>query len=117
MTAVENNFESIMKGDNFDGIIYEVTDDSGTAIDISSYSFALWFRYGSKMGTIVKKIDTISGGITIVDGVNGKWQIDEFNCDFNAGLYYFDLQVTNDSGKIKTWFYGTMLVNEDVTDN
>lgn len=101
------------KGDTFK-LELNFTDDSGTAIDISSYSW--------KMD--VKETDTSAGDIIAEDSFtytgnsSGKLTIEAAAAvmsGVDGGLYVYDLQSTN-SGEVKTWVYGIFKVNEDVSE-
>ena len=101
------------KGDTFK-LELNFTDDSGTAIDISSYSW--------KMD--VKETDTSASDIIAEDSFtytgnsSGKLTIEAtaaVMAGVDGGLYVYDLQSTN-SGEVKTWVYGIFKVNEDVSE-
>lgn len=101
------------KGDTFK-LDLTFTDDSGTAIDLSSYTW--------KMD--VKETATSSGDIIADDSFtyNGT---DEGKLGINAtaatmagvtaGVYVYDLQ-SNNGGVIKTWIYGVFKINEDISE-
>lgn len=109
------------KGDSFN-LELTFTDDSGTAIDLSDYSF--------KMD--VRESDTASG--TILNDTNFTYTVsgDDSNTltvaapgstmeGVDGGMYVYDLQSDSDgdddssTGTIKTWLYGIFKVNEDIT--
>lgn len=104
---------SVIKGDTFKEIDFEISVDS-VALDLTGYTIECKFRKHTKTGREVKSIDTKSG-ITVTDAVNGVFTIDAFNCDFDAGIYYYDIEFTDGSGVIDTYIQGTLTVLQDVT--
>ncbi len=110
----EYNFDEIIKESYFEGltITFKI---SGAAQDITDYTFDLWWRRNNVKGEWVKKSDETSG-ITITDAANGIFQIDAFQVDFEAGIYYYDLMITDDSAIKNIYMFGTMTVKENSTE-
>lgn len=101
------------KGDTFQ-LDLTFTDDAGTAIDVSSYTW--------KMD--VKETATSSGDIIADDsfdyaGTNeGKLRITAtaaIMAGVTSGVYVYDLQ-SNNGGTIKTWIFGVFKINEDISE-
>jgi hypothetical protein len=102
------------KGDTFDGLEFEVLINS-VAKDFTDTDITCQFRLGSKTGEVKKSL-SVGSGFTKTDPTNGKFTMDAFDVDFDAGVYYYDVQF-DDAGVIKTYFGGTWTINQDVTDN
>jgi hypothetical protein len=101
------------KGDTFN-LKFTFTDSSGTALDISGYTWKL----------DVKETDTSSSDIigdssfTYVGNASGELTISAtaaVMAAVNGGMYVYDLQSTT-GGEVKTWIYGFFTVNEDISE-
>ena len=109
-----------------------VKDDSGTAVDLSSYSdFKFEVRttdtsdtaYADGDATIILSTeDDSSGSKYVSSAVSGT---DSNTLTFTAsatnmkavasGMYVYDIEATNSSSEVQTWVSGLFVVNEDVT--
>jgi hypothetical protein len=64
----------------------------------------------------VSWLDMTNGtGITITDAANGVFQIDQQTLDIPAGLYSYDIQITDSDGVIATWIRGNITIIQDIT--
>jgi len=88
------------------------TDNSGTAIDLTAYTFKAEVRKNSTSSTAI---------ITFSDSdftktSTGDLTMNKASADMNikGGQYVYDLQATK-SGEVKTWLAGDFVINEDVT--
>jgi hypothetical protein len=107
-------FKDIVKGDTFKGLSFAV-EVNETPLDLTDAAVDIWFRSGSKTGTIEKVLSSNTGGITITDDVGGVFQIDPFTVNLAAGTYFYDIQITFPDNTVKTYVDGTMKVIQDVT--
>ena len=57
----------------------------------------------------------VGDGITIVDGPEGRFQIDEQIIDIPVGKHYYDIEITLSTGFKFTWFIGTWTITSDIT--
>ena len=116
------------KGDSFE-LDLDITDESGNAKDISSYSFKMEVRKTDTSNTAYA-----DGDNTIIlsteDGDGDSKEITyttpdaQGNVTFNvtatnmrgvdAGLYVYDIEAKTGSS-VTTWLHGLFKVNEDVT--
>lgn len=109
------------KGDSFN-LELTFTDDSGTAIDLSAYSFKMDVRESdTASGTILNDTNftyTVSGDSSNTLTVAAPGSTMEA---VDGGMYVYDIQSDSDgddnssTGTIKTWLYGIFKVNEDIT--
>lgn len=60
-------------------------------------------------------LNTIDGGITITDGVNGKFKVDPTLVDIPSDVYFYDIQVVFPTSVVKTYIRGSFTVIQDVT--
>ena len=100
------------KGDTFN-LVINVSDSSGTAVDLSTYNFEMEVRQTdtSSGPTIanssITKDGTAAGVLTITIAASVM--------EKDAGLYVYDLE-TNKGGIHQTWLTGVITIVEDVTD-
>jgi len=108
------NFKDHFLGDTFDAVTMTYSVD-GTPVDLSGVGVEInmWWRYGSPTGTVSKEF-SIGSGITLTDGANGEFQIDDFVIDLDVGVHYFDIEFYVD-GSRKTRLKGTIKILQDVT--
>jgi len=101
------------KGDTFK-LELTFTDDTNTAIDLSSYTWKMDVKEtDTSSSDVISDTDfdytgtsqgvlTITASSTVMSGIDG-------------GIYVYDLQSTN-MGTVSTWVYGVFKVNEDVSE-
>ena len=98
------------KRDTF-SLTLNFTDSSGTAINLSAYTFKLDVRDASNNSDIIA--DNVfdytgnSNGQLVISATSSEM-------DVSSGVYIYDLQTTL-SGTVTTWLYGTFTINDDVT--
>lgn len=110
------NFPDQYRNDTFNGVQFTIQDaDTSTGIDLTNATIKTEFKKGSKTGAIVKTL-TIGSGITVTDAVNGVLQFDAFILDWDVATYHYDLEVTFNSGVVKSYIFGTLKVIQDVTN-
>jgi hypothetical protein len=115
-SIVQRNLEDRVKNDTFSSVEFEYLDGNDDPIDLTDCTIRAQFRFRSKTGAVVKDIVT-GTGITLTDPTNGIFKIDEFTpVDWEVDSYYYDVQVTFPSGKIKTYVWGIVKIIQDVTD-
>jgi hypothetical protein len=88
--------------------------DLEARLDLTGMSIKMEFRRGSERGKIAKTL-TLGNGITVLTPINGEMTVDPFIIDFVAGTYYYDIELTYPSGRVKTYVKGQMIVKEDTT--
>lgn len=104
------------KGDSF-SLTMSVTDTNGDLVDFSTYSdIKLQVRPTDEdTGTPVLEFDYPSD---YDDGTIGVLVINKSAAamsSIEAGIYVYDMQLTDSVGKTITWFYGLFKVNDDVS--
>jgi hypothetical protein len=109
------NIPDHYKNDTFDGLSFALkyTDDD-TPIDLTGASIKVQFRRNSERGTLAKELN-IGTGITMLDDANGAFQIDSFIIDWNADIYYYDVEITYADAVVKTYVKGKLKVIQDIT--
>ena len=112
--AEKYNLPDSYKGDTFESIQFTITVNS-VALDLTGATIACKFRKDSKQGVLTKSI-TSSSGITIsAPATGGIFVIDAFDLDWAAGVYYYDIEITDAASVITTYVYGTITIKQDVT--
>tara|TARA_Y100000592_G_scaffold23948_1_gene37377 strand:+ start:11094 stop:11456 length:363 start_codon:yes stop_codon:yes gene_type:complete len=100
------------KGDTFN-LVINVSDSSGNAVDLSTYTFKMEIRdtdvsaTSRVANTDITKSGTAGGVLTIT--------IPAATMEKDAGLYVYDLETTK-GGVVQTWLTGVLTIVEDVTD-
>ena len=100
------------KGDTFN-LVVNVSDSTGTAVNLSTYSFKMELRE-----TDTKETNTLSSDQITITGTSGGVItisiLASVMAGISSGLYVYDLQTIN-AGVTQTWLTGVITVNEDVT--
>lgn len=112
MTHNNENIDDYHRGDD---LRIEVTvEQNGSVKDItgSSAEYEVYEDYPSGESSIFTKT-TAGGGISIVDGTNGRLDVDVDGADTQDldGEYSHRLRVTDDAGDTVTVFTGDFVVN------
>lgn len=104
------------KGDTFEMTI-DATDAEGDAVAFGSYSdIALEVRPTDEdSGTPVLSFDHPTDFNTAVAGKLVISKSATVMAAVTAGVYVYDMQLTDSAGKTVTWFYGLFKINDDVT--
>ena len=106
------NFPDHVKGDTFKGQSF-VYERNGSAIDLTGASIKLMLKK-IKTGSSYFTFST-GDNITITDAVNGSWKLDSTVINIDAGVYYYDVELTESNGNISTYLSGTWTILQDVT--
>ena len=107
------NLKNRIKNDTSNSVEFIYKDGDDNPIDITLWSFRIQFRYRSKKGMVVLDV-TNGNGITLTDPTNGKFELDEFDLDWEVDTYYYDIEATFGT-EVKTYLQGTMKVCQDTT--
>lgn len=105
------------RGDTYP-VEYTIKDKSdGSAINITGYNFTMTVNTEKDPpGTdISNQLFTVAGNIT--DAVNGKVEFTptSTNTDQTAGTYYYDVQMVDGSGNIRTIVKAKFKITYDIT--
>jgi hypothetical protein len=113
MAAAKYNFPPHKKGDTFTPIIMEYKVD-GVAQSLTDVDIKIMLK---RKPADVSAVATwsVDSGIQITDEAGGIFKINPGVLNITAGLYYYDLQFTLQSGEVKTFVEGTLNVTQDVT--
>ena len=104
--------KDLKKGDTYLGA--EITLDITPAIDLTGATINMWLRKDKKDNPkVALKLSTTNSELTITAPTI--FQINEQKIPVNAGFYYYDMEVTFASGRVKTYVEGTWLITEDIS--
>lgn len=111
-----NNID-IFQGDNK---TYELTvkDRVDAVVDITGFTIKFTVvKYKGDTTYLIEKTTAQASEILITDGPNGLAQIYLIPADTTnmAGIYWYDVQTTDLSGKIRTVIRNTFTVKVDIT--
>lgn len=115
-TPVTHNFKTHYKGDYWNGATFTIERD-GLPIDLTGVSVLMQFRKDRKTGDLEREISTLNEGIVLPEPEQGVIIVSPFIMNFEAGVYYYDIQVTYVGGAIKTYVNGRILVKQDISYN
>lgn len=92
-----------------------VKDSTGTVIDISGYTFLLTVNSNKEPTSSAGQLMQITGVVT--DGTHGLVEFSPTSDQANQapGKYFYDIQMTTDTGKIQTIVCGTYVFKQDIT--
>jgi hypothetical protein len=113
MTIQTYTIPDHIKGDTWPGVSFTVIVN-GEPLPLTGASIRMMLRNTSNA---IKKTFTseVDGGITITDGEDGDFQIDEQIIDIPAGRYKYDIEFTLANGDVKTYIKGTWTITQDIT--
>lgn len=115
-TVTIKNLRDRVKGTTFKSVQFTLQDNAGAPITVVGATIEADFRYRTKLGAIVKSIDTVAG-ITITDGANGVFEFDEFTpVDWEVDCYWYGIRITFATGKIGEYVQGTVKILQSVPD-
>ena len=105
------------KGDTFQ-LSMEVNDDNGDPIDFSLYTSIKMQVRESEDDDDDSPVFSFEYPAAYDTSEVGKLIINKTASDManvQSGLFVYDLQLTDQSNKTVTWFYGIFRVNDDIT--
>jgi len=103
----------IRKGDTFDGVQFTININE-TPADLTGASIKMDLRL-TALGDVVKRF-TSSDGITIsATPTDGTFVLDQQIISIDAATYMYDIEITFQSGEVKTYIWGNWVIVQDVT--
>lgn len=110
------DFPDHKKGDTFKAVAFTlVNSETLLPISLEGASIQCQFRYGSRTGASVHDVNSTSG-ITIIEGLAGKFKIDQLTSIYwDVGTYFYDIEITFADGVIRTYVEGSITINQDTT--
>jgi len=115
MTPGTYNIPTQVNGDTFDGVQFTLTstvDSVTTPIDLTDC--LLFCQFKDSKGIVVRDM-SIGNGITVTDAVDGIFRIDSFLLTIGVGTFVYDIQLIYNSGVVKTYVKGQIIILPDVT--
>jgi hypothetical protein len=114
MTPAIYIFPDHYRGDTLEATVFTIKED-GVAVDLTSAVIKIDFKQKSSTGTLQLSI-TIGSGITVNDAVGGKFTINSFINNWDPIKFFYDCEIIFPDGVIKTYFKGTLKVEQDITN-
>lgn len=108
-----------LKGDTFDGVVFTVSVNS-TPLDLTGASLKMTLvkqapQKDIKVKTPVLTLTSPLGGLSLVNGPAGRFQIDKQIINVPPDVYAYDIQITLSDGTVKTYISGTWKILPDIT--
>lgn len=92
-----------------------VTDSAGNAVNITGYSFLMTINSLENPPDISTQLYQIAGSILNAPAGTVEFVPLLANVDQIPGTYYYDIQMTDDAGRIKTIDKGKYTYTQDIT--
>jgi hypothetical protein len=108
------NFPDHIKGDTFDGVIFEILENN-LPVDLTSAVINMDLRTSQAAETAAVRFSTSTNELEITDAVNGIFKFKEQIVNIAAATYYYDIEIIFASGRVKTWISGKWKMKQDVT--
>lgn len=112
-TIAFKNLRDRVKDRTSKSVEFTINDSIGTPVDITGSTIEIDFRYRCKTGKIVKET-SIGSGITVIDAVNGRFDLDKFLLDWEVGLYWYGVVITFPNGDIDENLQGEVKVLQNI---
>lgn len=102
------------RGDTYPFTV-QFTDSSGTAIDITGFTYLLTVDPSEAPSSNTNNL--FQNTPTVTDGPNGTVTVElsSTDADQQPGEYFFDIQQTDSSGRIRTVLTGQWNITQDIT--
>lgn len=92
-----------------------VTDTSGAAMNIAGYTFVLTVDPNKYPTSAATNLFSIAGTIITPAAGTVEFVPTLANADQTPGRYYYDIQMTDDAGRIRTIDSGDWVVIQDIS--
>jgi len=102
------------KGDSFE-LILSATDASGVDVDFTTYTDFLVQVRPTDEDTGTPVLSFTFSDFTAEVGTLSMTKDAASMSSVTAGTYVYDMQMTDASAKVVTWFYGVFTINDDVS--
>lgn len=113
MAAAEQDFTSI-RNDTFPLVSLQI-DRNAAAINLTGATIAMMLRLDKASDPVALSLSTATSGITITTAAAGEFAIDKQIIAIDAGVYFYDMQLTEAGGDVTTIMEGTFTITQDVT--
>lgn len=94
---------------------FTVQDSAGAAVNITGFTYVLTVDPSDEPTDAVNNLFALTG--TITDGPNGivEFELSAVQADQTPSVYFFDLQQTDGSGKLRTIAKGEFEFKQDIS--
>ncbi len=102
------------RGDTYSEVV-TVTDTAGAAIDITGYTFKLTVDPEKAPATAANNLFSITGTILSAAAGTVEFAPSALQADQTPGTYYFDIQLVDGAGRIRTIALDKWVVTQDIS--
>jgi hypothetical protein len=116
--ANEVAIEGYYSGDTL-RLIVTTEDSDGNAVDIRDTDIRFEVQQDQSSGTaLIEKDNVGGGGVSITDGVNGKFvvEIDPSDTEDLSGTFPYEVEITDTNGDVATVLIGTINIATDLIE-
>ena len=114
MKPASFNIPPHVSGDTFQDLFFTIMVNE-QPLDLSNVQIDIWFRQQSPKGIIRLKLSTTDNTLT-KSGVAGQFLIPSQIIDLKPNRYYYDIQLTLDTGKVYTYVSGYFNILSSITN-
>ena len=112
-TVAFKNLRDRVKDRTSKSVEFTINDNLGAPIDLTGATIEIDFRFRCKTGAIVKET-SIGSGITVVDAINGRFDLDKFLLDWEVDTYWYGVVITFSNGDVDENLQGTVKVLQNI---
>ena len=102
-----------VKGDTFIGVTFNLVVNAAP-VDLTGAAIKMQLKGSTNSATVALTLE-IGSGITVVDAVNGIFEIDAQIIDITPLCYFYDIQITFPDATVKTYIKGRWEITPEVT--
>ena len=114
MKPASFNIPPHVSGDTFQDLFFTIMVNE-QPLDLSNVQIDIWFRQQSPKGIIRLKLSTTDNTLTKSD-IAGQFLIPSQIIDLKPNRYYYDIQLTLDTGKVYTYVSGYFNILSSITN-
>ena len=103
------------RGDTFPGVELQYLTDRNVPFNLSGCIIDIDFKRDPNSELAEFTFSTVDNSITIIDSALGKFKLMPRILDYQIGKYYFDIQITDSLGTIRTIVNGEFNIILDIT--
>ncbi len=103
------------RGDTYANQIKVMSKSSNTAVDITGYSFVMTVDPSNAPTSSANNLFQITGVIDDATGGLVSFAPSALQADQTVGRYYYDIQMTDNSGAVRTIQTGAYIFEQDIT--
>jgi hypothetical protein len=103
------DMDTLKRGDTFPGLEFTFTDSTGAPLNVTDYNFLFQIRRKQDRNSeLLKEVTVFTRSAT------NKAAIPKFLIDFAWGQFYYEVELTTDTGDVRTFVGGLFTIENDL---